>query len=168
MYNKKRKRGVKMQKANRERTVWLVVGILTAVFAVISIPCIVFSALAGAYFPMAIAIAFVVHGFYGVTFYFLAFARAGDRLRCVKAFEEGLRSFDKISAYTMLSREATCETLALCLKKEYIVGYYLGEEGLVPIVSEVEESVDVVCAYCGANLNSLDCECPCCGARPTN
>ena len=157
-----------MQKAKRERMTWLLVGILTSVSAVVAIPCIVFSALAGAYFWMAIAIAFTAHGFYGVTFYFLAFGRAGDRLRCVKAFDEGLRSIEAISAYTMLTPDATRDTLATCLKRELITGHYLTDLGLSPIVSEVEQAEDIVCAYCGAHFSSKATECPSCGARPTN
>ena len=156
-----------MQKAKNEKTLWLTVGILTAVFAVVAIPCIVFSALSGAYFWMAVAIAFTAHGFYGVTFYFLAFKRAGDRIRCVMAFEDGLRSIDKIGAYTMLTEEATRQVLGECLKKEFIRGYYLGEDRLLPIESEEEKTEDVLCAYCGAHLESIECECPCCGARPS-
>ena len=155
-----------MQRAKKEKTIWLVVGILTSVFGAAAIPCIILSALAGEYFWMAVAIAFTAHGFYGVTFYFLAFARAGDRLRCVKAFEEGLRSYDKISAYTLLTEEATKNLLAECLKKEFIVGYFLAKDGLVEIVSEAEECEGVICSYCGTLVKADECECPSCGARP--
>ena len=154
-----------MQRANNEKTIWLVAGILTSVFGVAAIPCIILSALAGEYFWMSVAMAFTAHGFYGVTFYFLAFARAGDRLRCVKAFEEGLRTLDKISAYTMLTMDATKQILAQCIKKEFIQGYYLGDDGLVPIVSEEEESEDIICSYCGTQLKAAEHECPSCGAK---
>ena len=155
-----------MQRAKKEKTIWLVVGILTSVFGISAIPCIILSALAGEYFWMAVAIAFTAHGFYGVTFYFLAFARAGERLRCVKAFDEGLRSYDKIGDYLLLNEQSTRKILAECLKKEFITGYYLGDEGLVEIESEAEKGEEIICSNCGSRLKVDERECPCCGARP--
>ena len=156
-----------MEKAKRTRKIWLWTAVLTSVSAVVAIPAIIFSALAKSYFLMALAIALVAHGFYGVTFYFLAFARAGERLRCVRAFtEEGLRSYEAIGAYTMMTPAAVRDALAVCLKREYIRGYYLGEERLLPIASEVEQC-DVVCEYCGTTLTAGVSECRSCGARVT-
>ncbi len=154
-----------MERAKRTRIIWLWVAILTSVSAVAAIPAIVFSALGKSYFLMALAIALVVHGFYGVTFYFLAFAKSGDRLRCVRAVsEEGLRSYEAIGAYAMMTPAVARDTLAACLKREYIRGYYLGADRLLPIVSE-EEPRELVCDYCGTVVAGDITECPSCGAR---
>ena len=157
-----------MKRAKKARAVWLTVGILTSVLAVLSIPVIVLSALNRLYFLMAVAIAFVAHGVYGVTFYFLAFARAGDRLRCLRAVTEyGLRSYDSVGASAQLSPSAARDTLARCLKRGYLFGFYLGGTALEPIVSEAEEKpTALVCEYCGSSY--LAAECPSCGAKHTD
>ncbi len=153
-----------MERAKRTRKIWLWVAILTSVSAVAAIPAIVFSALGESYFLMALAIALVAHGFYGVTFYFLAFSRAGERLRCVRAVtEEGLRSYEAIGNYAMITPAAARDSLAACLKREYIRGYYLGDDRLLPIVSE--EPRELLCDYCGTTVADGTAECPSCGAR---
>ena len=153
-----------MERAERTRVIWLLVGIFTSVSAVIAIPVIVLSAISKNYFLMAVAIALVAHGMYGVTFYFLAFARAGERLRCLRAvLEEGLRSYAAIGASAQLEPRAARDALAVCLKREYIRGFYLGDEGLLPIVSEVEEELPLTCEYCGSSFRGT--ECPSCGAK---
>lgn len=154
-----------MDKALAARRVWLWLGVLSSVFAGLAIPAIVLSAIGKSYFLMAVAIALVAHGFYGIPFYFLAFARAGERLRCVRAVtEEGLRSYEAIGAYAMLTPDAVFDALAASLKREYIRGYYLGADRLLPIVSE-EKPSEVVCEYCGTVLTGSATECHSCGAR---
>ena len=154
-----------MKRAKKARAVWLTVGILTSVLAVLSIPVIVLSALNRLYFLMAVAIALVAHGMYGVTFYFLAFARAGDRLRCLRAVDDGLRSYASVGAAACIAPSATRDTLAVCLKRDYLRGFYLGAEGLMPVVSEAVEPRELVCAYCGSAY--VGEECPSCGAKPS-
>lgn len=152
-----------MERARKVRIIWLIVGIVASVLAALAIPAIVLSALNGEYLLMGVAIALVAHGMYGVTFYFLAFARAGDRLRCLSAVGDGLRSYSSVGAVAQLAPSAARETLATCLKRGYLRGFYLGTDGLLPIVSEEDDSPkERACEYCGRVFSSD--ECPSCGA----
>ena len=152
-------------KSKKIRKIWLLVGIFTSVSAVVAIPVIVLSAVNKSYFLMAVAIALVAHGMYGVTFYFLAFARAGERLRVLRAVtEDGLRSYTSIGAAAGLTPTAARDALSTLLSRDYLRGFYLGSDGLLPIVSEVEEAPsEIACDYCGGVY--LGEECPFCGAK---
>ena len=155
-----------MKKAVKMRRIWLTVGILTSVSAVAAVPVIVLSALSRSYVLMAFAIAVCAHGFYGVTFYFLAFAGAGDKLRCVRAVEEsGLRTYTAISVAVMMTEDAVKNTLAKCIKGGYLEGLVMGAFGLEPLRSEIAEVEVFRCEYCGTVLSAGEEECPSCGAK---
>lgn len=151
-----------MEKAIKRRKIWLTVGILTAISGVLAIPGVVITALRGIYWLMAICICFLAHAFYGVSFYFVAFAGAGETVRCINAERAGLRSFQDISSFTGLTLSATKDRILKCIKNGYITGYLLTDEGLEEIKVPREERK---CSYCGTVIAPDSDECSSCGAK---
>ncbi len=151
-----------MDKAIREMKIWLTVGIATSVLAVASIPLLVLTALKGYYFAMAVFIALVAHGFYGVTFYFLAYANSRVRIRCIEAFEDGQRRIASVARYAMIREDAARDALTVCIKKSYITGFVLSDSELVPISRE--DAAFTTCEYCGNLIAVGEKSCSSCGA----
>jgi len=159
-----------MKRAKREKTARLVIAILVAVSGVLAIPGIVLFAIFGRWVLMALCCALTVHTFYGVTFYFLAFAAASRRYRVISAVElHGLRSVGSISEFCVRPPEAVVPDLLKCLERGYISGLVLRGDTLVPIESEAEgEEKKIKCVYCGLTVDAEDGFCPNCAAPLEN
>lgn len=154
-----------MKKALRTKRIWLSVGILTALSTVLGIPLLVITALKAMYLAMAFLIAIVAHGFYGVTFYFLAFASAAANVRCVSAVESGVLSYSDLAPIVGVKEELLPTRLAKCITKGYIKGYIVGGAGLEPIPTPKPSPCDVQCEFCGGIIKAGGAECPSCGAK---
>ena len=153
-----------MDKAKRTRSIWLTVLILTSLSGVGGLPGIVFTALGGHFFLMALCIALVAHALYGVTFYAIAFANAACDVRVVGVIlDYGLDCPPEISQATGIEEKAASESLARCIRKGYLEGYSYDGWRIEPIIEEIRE-----CSYCGTRLSPDTVICPSCGANASS
>ncbi len=152
-----------MNKAKKSKNVWLLVGILTAVFGVLGIPGLILSATHGLWLPMALCIALVVHAFYGTAMYFMAYANAGIRYRVCTAVETyGMRRAADIAAFARIPEENVEGVLDACLKREYLTSYIF-RDGVVEDIGAPPPK-QRKCAYCGTLFSADLGFCPACGA----
>ena len=155
-----------MKKAKREKNVRLVVAILVAVSGVAAIPGIVLFALNSMWLLMAVCCALTVHTFYGVTFYFIAFASAQRRYRVVCAvLLHGLRSVSSIAEFCMRPYNTVERDTMRCIERGFFPGLVLRGDTLVPVVSEIPKEWEPInCEYCGLPLKEGERVCPNCAA----
>ena len=145
-----------MEKLIKQKRIWFWVALLTCVFAVVSIPVIVLSAINKLFLLMGISIALVVHGFYGSIFYWLAYAKRSTLIRIVKLItNEGLLTAHLISMQTGKREVEVVGIMRECVIKGYVSGYYFDENTLslckfVPVTASVE------CSSCGASVVTTD------------
>lgn len=68
-----------------------------------------------------LGILFIIHGIYGVLFYWIWFARTARRYRVAKAVEgEGIYSAAEISARLKKNRDSVNRDLRYCIRKGYL------------------------------------------------
>ena len=77
-----------MKTTLRDKTLWLIISILVSISLPAGIIMIIFGfALEGMAWVAILGIVFVVHGFYGITFYWMQFAKVSKYHRVVRMVE---------------------------------------------------------------------------------
>ena len=110
-----------MRKANARRQVWLLLGVFSAVSAVIGAPLLAFTALKLMYVPLVILFIFVAHGIWGTLFYFISFSRERATLRILPHIS-GVRevAYDELAARVGMTPEGARFITERAIKKGYI------------------------------------------------
>ena len=111
-----------MQKVRRVRIFWLVLAVCTAVSGVASVAGIFFFVNRSLWVPLGVCVALVLHALYGVTCYFLAFARASDDLALCRAVEEGIVDLPALSARIRVTLVALPAVVNRCIGRGYLPG----------------------------------------------
>lgn len=163
-----------MKTTLRNKTLWLIISILVSISLPAGIIMIIFGfALEGMAWVAILGIVFVVHGFYGITFYWMQFAKVSKYHRVVRMVERlHMTNAAEISEATHLGRDFVNRTLRLAIEREWITGYKFNGTNLVPAEPEKKkEPEEHTCEYCGAKFFSNfegAFKCPNCGALLNN
>ncbi len=120
-----------MKKAKKRRIIWLILGILASVSCAVGTVLLAWLSLAGHYVWAVVVGLVTAHGYYGIPFYFGAMARTRVDIAITEATLEGKLSYSEISDATGYTRDALGARLPLCIKRGYITGYTLIDDGLV-------------------------------------
>ena len=149
-----------MEKAARNRKIWFWVMLLTSVTGVAGIPGIVLFAVHGNFLMMALCLFFTVHAFFGVTFYALAMANAGQDVRILAAIETyGALTVADLSAATSIPVGSVSASVNRSLRRGYLFGYTFDGTRLFRILPAERK-----CPFCGSMISTAEAECPACGA----
>lgn len=148
-----------MKRARRKRDIWLAVVIVTAITGVAGLPGTVLGAVNHIYALMGASILLLIHGFFGITFYAIAYANAARDFRVMKAVSGGVHTLTDLSMNTGLPINVVGESLTRCMKRGYLEGYLFDGNALTEIVPKESK-----CEYCGRMVSSNTFECPSCGA----
>ena len=140
-----------------------------SVGAVAGIPAIVFGAILRWWAMLAVGAAFVLVGFYGLPFFWVAYgSKAGLKRVVFAVVREHLLSVQAISRQLNKNEAEIRTKLDKCFEKGYIVGY-IREGDFLRLNTNLppsEEEVNAECAYCGAKYSHKLTElpkCPYCG-----
>ena len=110
-----------MEKANARRKVWLLLGVFSAVSAVVGAPLLALTALKLEYVPMVILFIFVAHGIWGSLFYFISFSRERATLRILPHLV-GVRevAYDELADRVGMTPDGARFITERAIKKGYI------------------------------------------------
>lgn len=111
-----------MRKVRKIRIFWLVLAVCTAVSGVAAVAGIFFFANRSLWVPLGVCAALTLHALYGVTCYFLAFARASDDLALCRAVEEGITDLPTLSVRIRVTPAALPAVVARCIGRGYLPG----------------------------------------------
>ena len=103
-----------------KKKIWLALGIFSILSAVAGTPLLAWFAVSGWYFLTAVFVLLVAHGFYGIPFYFRAFARCGSYITVLDKYLLGITDASLISDDTSLTPQTVKLSLAYLKKKGYI------------------------------------------------
>ncbi len=159
-----------MKKTFKNKMIWLIISIAVSV----SIPCSLLLIVFGFSKEDLLWLGFIgmilmMHGFYGVTFYWIKFARVSKYHRIVRMIDKlNYRNAREIAETLHYGRDFVNKTIRLAIEREWITGYKFNGLTLVPLNSEENEAnKQLTCAYCGAKFTNEKevISCPFCGAK---
>ena len=167
-----------MKKTLTNKVIWLIVSILVSISLPAGILMIILGfGLKGFLWMGILGIVLVVHGFYGVTFYWMQFGKVSKYHRIVKMIEkQHYYTAGEIAEATHIGRDFVNRTIRTAIERDWITGYKFDGNNLtlnenVPLKKEKTATRDFVCSYCGAkilNLSAGTLKCPNCGAKLEN
>jgi hypothetical protein len=112
-----------MKGAKKAKRLWLIILLLTLITSLISVPLCAISALKLKYVLTGITATVILHGCYGIGFYFLAYARAKAAHKCIIAIENGANSVLAISEHTGYTEKTVRQSIIKAQKKGYLTGH---------------------------------------------
>ena len=163
-----------MKTTLRNKIIWLIISILVSVSLPAGILMIILGfAIKGMGWVAITGIVLAVHGFYGITFYWMQFAKVSKYHRVVRVIERlHLTNAAEISEATHLGRDFVNRTIRLAIEREWITGCKFNGTSLIPAEDVKKKApTEQTCEYCGAKFfNNTEgaFKCPNCGALLNN
>ena len=118
-----------MERALAMKRVWLLLGVFSAVSVAVGAPLMAISALKLQDVPLAILTLFVLHGVWGMPFYFIAYSRERATLRLLPYISGAVGvSYGELGARVGMTAEGARRIAERALKKGYIT---LGKNRLI-------------------------------------
>ena len=158
-----------MNKVKRRKNIVLIICILISVSTVGGIPMIPLGFIFGDLFSAIVGIVFVVHGFFGITFYWLWFAGLVQCYRLVKGVEQYyIYNVDELAQHLGRNRNDVARDILKCIHNEWLVGFRFDGNNIFLNENEPlkRNGVRVKCAYCDTFfMRSRNMyKCPNCGS----
>lgn len=141
-----------MDKALKMKKIWFAVAIISSVLAVCGIVMIPVFASKKIWILMVLGIVFVVHGFYGLAFYWMAFASASRTVRLLRAvLDENIYDLPTLSNHLSIDEKETDKIIRKCISSSYLTGY-IYEDGILKKreIKKETRKIKAECPACGA------------------
>lgn len=156
-----------MEQYGKSKRNWFIAALFASFSLVAAVPGIIFSAMHGWYFLMAVAIAFAAFGFYGSPLFWVAFGNRCALGGVLRAVASGLLTVPAISAQLGSNPKTVSDQLRTAIGRGYLPGYVFDGTALRKIVAAKPTPISVVCPFCGATaeITGQERKCPWCSCQ---
>jgi len=127
-----------MERAEKRRVIMLALVIFCIVGIALGTPLTVVFALNGLYFPMAIMLVLAIHGFYGISFYYVEYLAFKDIKGCISLVGEGVLSVSELVWRLGMTEAGVMQRLKRAIDEGYLLGYVISGDAVKKSTPDAE------------------------------